>query len=333
MIQLSDAYHAYGQHLKRQNDSSEKRAFEKTRGTKVLETRLKEAGYELRALRKGEQVAFDAARGEQTTADPSFLDEQPGAAAAAGPLSRRRGGPMAGGGGEATILLANRRWLPVVAEESGASAAAASHPRPVAIMGGGLPRTNGPSLTKQLDSMLSALGGRFTTHNSAEDRFAGGALVKLVFWFGQQRQRDRNPAAVPDADMEEYRPPPPMQIHIQKEAPMRKRAREQPAPWSVLWHSFSVCARCAVFSCSFCVWLLLSICCVCVFALLCAVRPLPWPRWSWCLDRRAAVSGSEWIRCFRCRTLRPVREQPEPQRTQQQCRIPHRPSCMMDSLR
>lgn len=244
MIVLSDAYSVYGQHLKRQNDSSEKRAFEKTRGTKTLEARLKEAGYELRALRRGEQTAFEqAARADEH----ALHDEQPGAPAGGGPGSARgrRGGAAVagGGGGEAVVLLANRRWLPVVSDEpaAAAAAAAAAGPRPVSVMGGGLPRTDGASLSAQLASMLAALGGRFTTHNSAEDPYAGGALVKLVFWFGQQRLRDRNPAAVNDTDMEEYRPPPAMQINIQKEAQQRKKPRLQPQG-----EQRSVHKRCAV---------------------------------------------------------------------------------------
>jgi hypothetical protein len=219
---LSDAYDAYGKHVK--SDSGEKKAFDKTRGTKLLETRLKEAGYKLRVLRKGEQAAFEQAALEEQIG--GYGAAAGAAARAAGGGARKRGG-AAGVGGESVVLIADRRWLPVV-HGGDESAAAAAAPRPVSIMGGGLPRTDGAALTSQLAKMFSALGGRFTTHNDEQDKHAGGALVNLVFWLGQQRLRDRNPAAVADADMEEYRAPPQVQITIQREGPASKKQRQQP---------------------------------------------------------------------------------------------------------
>jgi hypothetical protein len=214
-ILLSDAQKAYDAHLKCHNDGNEKRAWNKLRNSKLLETRLKEANYELRVMGKYEAAKMDK-RAEGVEEQQELLS-QPGAAAAAAssPVAAR-------GRGESAFLILRRRW----ALRSDAAEQAAAVSRAANIMDGGLPSTDGAFITRQLAAMFGALRGNFTTWNDEQFPNVGGALSKLVYWLALERKRDLNPAAVGEKEAEEYRPPPPLQINIpRRERAPRKKAK------------------------------------------------------------------------------------------------------------
>lgn len=209
---LSDAQKAYDAHLKCHSDGNEKRAWNKLRNSKLLETRLKEANYELRVMGKHEAARMeqhaDGVEGQE------LQQSQPGAAVVAASSSSARGRS------ESAFLILHRRWtLRSDAEQ------AAVVSRAVNIMDGGLPSTDGAFITRQLTAMFGALNGHFTTWNDEQFRNVGGALSKLVYWLGVERKRDLNPAAVGEQEAEEYRPPPPLQVNIPRGESTRKKAR------------------------------------------------------------------------------------------------------------
>ncbi len=215
-ILLSDAQRAYDTHLKSHNDGTEKRAWNKLRNSKLLETRLKEANYELRVMGKYEAARMEQ-RAEGAEEPPELQLSQPGAAAAATSSAVR------GRGGESAFMILHRRWSPRGSEEQAAAVS-----RAVNIMEGGLPSTDGAYISRQLDAMFIALGGQFTTWNDEQFRNVGGALSKLVYWLGVERKRDLNPAAaaVDEQEVEEYRPQPVMQVNIPRREAARKKARQ-----------------------------------------------------------------------------------------------------------
>lgn len=211
---LTDAQKAYDAHLKCHSDGNEKRAWHKLRSSKLLETRLREANYELRVMGKNEAARMEQrAEGVEEQAQ-ELQQSQPGAAAAAAASSSARGR------GESAFLILHRRWtLRSDAEQ------AAVVPRAVNIMDGGLPSTDGAFISRQLTAMFGALNGHFTTWNDEQFRNVGGALSKLVYWLGVERKRDLNPAAVGEKEAAEYRPPAPLQVNIPRGEPTRKKAR------------------------------------------------------------------------------------------------------------
>ena len=227
---LSDAQRAYDAHLKNYNDGTEKRAWTKLRSSKLLETRLKEAGYELRVMGKLEAIQFNqtaaanTAEGDEQQEEQNFLS-QPGAAAAATAPSARGGrGNWRGSnaGGESAFLILHRRWRvhgSGIDDQPSAAAAVAN------VMDGALPSTDGAFISKQLAGMFSFLGGHFNTWNDAEFPFLGGALAKLVYYLQEERKRDLNPAAAAADEALEYRPRPAVHVQIEAAAPVRKRVR------------------------------------------------------------------------------------------------------------
>lgn len=229
-VYLSDAQDAYNKRLRHQKDKQEREAWAKLRGTKALESLLREAGYSLQVVGAKSLALMEQHRaaGRAMPFDCDDEMEQPGAAAASPPAaaaglgnpspSRRRGGA-----GTSSYLLRNRRWL----HDSEWNP---SHPRVGSIMEGGLPRTDAALLTRQLAAMMAALKGRYMTwHRAGEPALLGGDIAKLVWWLQHERDRDRNPAAAPAEEprAEEYRPQPQLQVTILPEPRAAKKARAE----------------------------------------------------------------------------------------------------------
>lgn len=74
---LSDAQSAYDAHLKASNDGTERKAWMRLRNSKLLEMRLKEAGYLLRVMTKQEAAAFARPEGQEPSQEELQLS-QPG---------------------------------------------------------------------------------------------------------------------------------------------------------------------------------------------------------------------------------------------------------------
>lgn len=227
-VLLYDAQKAYDLHLKHNNDGTEKRAWNKLRNSKTLVDQLKHANYELRVMSKLEAARFARPEGAEPTAEEMQLS-QAGAAAAAAAAGHETGGRnnragrSAAGASDSAFIIVGRKWSMPSDEEQPAAAAAVAN-----IMDGGLPSTDGEFLSKQLAAMFARLNGHYTTFNDDKFTFVGGALSKLIYWIGAEKQRDHNPAAAPVDQALEYRPQPQLQVAIAAEphcrAP-RKRAR------------------------------------------------------------------------------------------------------------
>ena len=231
---LSDAIDAYTKHVK-SADKQERTAWDKVKGGgKLLLVQLKEAGYKTEVT---DHTAQASGGGGASGAAASAAEQEPFSP------TRARRAPGSGGnrsGGIAaeisvTVLL-DRKWLRL----------SAAQPRKVAIMEGGLPPTDGKHLTRMVASMFAALGGNFTTFNSLATPNVGGALVKLVYWLNLERKRDLNPSANADDAKEqaEYRPPPNLQVSIERDRRARPPRAEAAAPMYVALKT-RVCFVCA----------------------------------------------------------------------------------------
>lgn len=238
---LSDAQSAYDAHLKGSSDGTERKAWARLRNSKLLETRLKEAGYVLRVMTRQEAAAFLRPEGQEEQ-----QLSQPGAAAAAAAgesdaRAQRGAGRSAAhsSGSDNAFMILNRRWKgrPDEAEQPSAGVAVAN------IMDGGLPSTDGAFLSKQLAAMFAYLGGHFNTWNDEKFPYVGGALSKLVYYLHAERKRDINPAAAAGADEQlDYRPQPQLQVSIPPRERAPKRARHALVTCTLLArspHSFS----------------------------------------------------------------------------------------------
>jgi hypothetical protein len=219
-VLLADAQKAYDLHLKHNNDGTEKRAWSKLRSSKSLVDQLKHANYELRVMSKLEAARFARPAGAEPTEEEAHLSQ---AGAAEGGGRGSRAGRSAGGASDSAFIIVGRKWSMPSDEEQPAAAAAVAN-----IMDGGLPSTDGEFLAKQLAAMFLHLKGHFSTFNDDKFPFVGGALSKLVFWLGAEKQRDLNPAAAPADHALQYRPQPQLQVAIHAEPcvpPSRKRVR------------------------------------------------------------------------------------------------------------
>lgn len=260
---LSDAQSAYDKHVKGSSDGNERKAWSKLRSSKALESRLKDAGYELRVMTRQEAAAFTRPEGQESSQEELQLS-QPGAAAAAAGASGgggrvHRGSWRAAAGSDNAFMIMNRRWKGGPDDDQPAAGAAV-----VNIMDGGLPSTDGAFLSNQLAGMFGHLGGHFHTYNDDQFLYVGGALAKLVYYLKLERDRDRNPAAVADEAME-YRPQPALQVSIQRRRMQRPSKRVRGDKSDAQQHCKG---GSAVVACS----LLISVSCACVCCCCCVQR-------------------------------------------------------------